>query len=108
MEDSTVEEGNTSASEAKIIYVRAQPNTVTSPIFCSKEYLPVFTGVDEDPEDFIWDVENSFEKQQWNIGDRELYHRQLRGAASKANFCYMSKDRSPAELYSWFISTFGP
>lgn len=94
-----------------IIYVMAKPNTVSSPIFRPEEYLPVFAEeVEEDPEDFIVDVEKCFEDQQWNIGEREkciLIHRQLRGAASKANSYYMNKDKNPTELYSRLISTFG-
>lgn len=64
MKDLTVE-GKTSTSETKnIIYVRAQPNAVTIPIFRAEKYLPVFAGeVEENLGDFICDVEKCFEQQ---------------------------------------------
>lgn len=109
--NSEIESAETGTEKPKIIYVNTQPNIVSSPVFRPEEYLPIFTGdTEEDPEEFIQDVEKCFEDQNWQIGEREkciLLHRQLRGAAHKANAYYMHKDKDPQELYDRLIQNFG-
>lgn len=99
-------------NQPQVIYVNTQhANTVSAPTFRPEEYLPIFTGeMEEDPEEFIQDVEEIFTEQKWKVSGREkciLLHRQMRGAAHQCNRYYTNKDKDVSDLYNRLISTFG-
>jgi hypothetical protein len=89
-------------------------SSITAPtaVLRSEEYLPTFSGdPDEDPEDFISEVQEFFTAPANAILPErvkaKIAHRQLRGQAARVNKFFATRDRCLSDLETRLREEFG-